>query len=58
MENDIALIALVSLLGKAAFVGAFAWVFCRILRSEPEKIRVESRSRYALERARSTRHQR
>ncbi len=58
MENDIALIALVSLLGKAAFVGAFAWVFCRILRSEPEKVRIESPSRYALERGRVVRHQR
>ncbi len=58
MENDIALIALVSLLGKAAFVAAFAWVFYRVLRNEPARVRVESRSRYALERARSTRHQR
>ncbi len=58
MENDIALIAVGSLLGKVAFVAAFAWAFYRVLRNQPEKVRIESRSRYAIERGRAARRQR
>ncbi len=58
METDIALIAAVSLLGKVAFVATFAWAFYRVLRNEPQRIRIESRSRYALERGRAARPRR
>ncbi len=56
MENDIMMIAFVSLLGKAAFIAAFAWVFDRVLLNESARVRIESRSRYALERGRVARH--
>ncbi len=56
MDTDIALMTMGALLAKAVMVAAFAGIFYRILRGQPEKVRVESHSRYALERGRIVRH--
>ena len=56
MDTDIAFVATGYIVTRIAVIAAFAWVFYRILRNRPARIRVEDQtSRYALERLQASR---
>ena len=58
MEQQLTLIAAGSMLLRLAIIAALAWLFYRLLRRRPVRLRIDGQSRYAQERWHSTRHQR
>ena len=51
MENDIALMASGYLLARIGVLVAFGYLFYRVLRPSPSKVRIQSQSEYARERS-------
>ncbi|MGB5440474.1 MAG: hypothetical protein WBN57_08385 [Gammaproteobacteria bacterium] len=53
MENDIALVATGYVLSRIGILAAFGYLFYRVLKREPKRVRVKSQSNFANERLNS-----
>lgn len=53
MENDIALVAAGYVLSRIGILAAFGYLFYRVLKREPKRVRVKSQSNFANERLNS-----
>ncbi len=50
MQSELAMMVSGYVLGRVAVVAAFGYLFYRVLRSQPKRVRIRSQSRYARER--------